>query len=226
MKLVVHPAVDHVDPLQPARGAQVDHVVAHEQVAALDQLDAHPAGQQGVLEVGAVVDAGREEHDDRLGDARRRGGDQRVEQPARVVVDRARVVALEEARELPPQRVPVLEHVRDPRRRAQVVLEHEELAGVVAHQVDPRDVDVDVARRPHPDRLALEVLRGPDQRARHDPVAQHPALAVEVAQELVEREHALRDAARDAVPLVPRRRCAESGRRAGCARCRARRRTP
>ena len=56
-----------------------------DQVAALDQLDAHRPGEQRVLEVGAVEDA-RGEHDDgRVVDARGRRGAQRGEQPLRVV---------------------------------------------------------------------------------------------------------------------------------------------
>jgi hypothetical protein len=41
--------------------ASLDH-----QVAALDDRDAHLAGEEGVLEVGAVVDAGRQQDDVRL----------------------------------------------------------------------------------------------------------------------------------------------------------------
>jgi hypothetical protein len=62
-ELVVDPPVDHVDALVALRGAHVDEVVAAEQVAALDQLDAHLPGQQRVLEVGGVEDTGGQ-HDD------------------------------------------------------------------------------------------------------------------------------------------------------------------
>ena len=54
---VVDAAVDDVDAPQAVRRLHVDDVVLHHQVAALDQLDAHLLGQEGVLEVRRVVDA-------------------------------------------------------------------------------------------------------------------------------------------------------------------------
>ena len=63
-ELVVDAAVDHVDAGRAGGGAHPHPAARAEQVAALDELDAHQAGEQGVLEVGGVVDAGGE-HDDR-----------------------------------------------------------------------------------------------------------------------------------------------------------------
>ena len=60
---VVDPAIDDVDALEPARGAHGHDVLVDDEVAALDELDAHLAGEERVLEVGGVEDAGRE-HDD------------------------------------------------------------------------------------------------------------------------------------------------------------------
>ena len=40
--------------------------VAHEQIAAFDELDAHLLGEEHVLEIGAVVAARRQQHDDRI----------------------------------------------------------------------------------------------------------------------------------------------------------------
>ena len=87
-ELVVDAAVDDVDAPAALRRAHVDAVAGAEQVATLDQLDAHQTRQQRVLEVGAVEGTGGEHHDDRLVDARGRGGGKRGEQPARVVADR------------------------------------------------------------------------------------------------------------------------------------------
>ena len=47
----------------PARGLEEDLVVVDEQVLPEDQLDAHVAGQEAVLEVGRVVRPGRQQHD-------------------------------------------------------------------------------------------------------------------------------------------------------------------
>ncbi len=70
-ELVVDPAVDHVDPGRAARWCASTPGRRAEQVAALDELDAHQAGEQRVLEVGGVVDAGREHDDGRVLDAAR-----------------------------------------------------------------------------------------------------------------------------------------------------------
>ena len=47
---------------EPVRGAHGHDVVVDHEVAALDELDTHLAGEERVLEVGGVEDAGRE-HD-------------------------------------------------------------------------------------------------------------------------------------------------------------------
>ena len=65
----------------PLGRAHEDDVVAADEVATLDQLDAHLAGEERVLEVRRVVDARREHDDARVVDARRRGRAERLEQP-------------------------------------------------------------------------------------------------------------------------------------------------
>ncbi len=96
-EVVVDAAVDDVDPAQAVGRAHVDDVVVDDEIAAFDQLDAHLAGEIGVLEVGGVEDAGREQDDVRLGSAF--GGEraQGAEQQLRVLLDGANVVAAEEA---------------------------------------------------------------------------------------------------------------------------------
>ncbi len=175
-----------------------------QQVAALDQLDAHVTGQEGVLEVGRVVHARREQHDRRHGGGRRGDVAQRREQLLRVLVDAEYAVALEERRELALHGGAVLEHVAGARGRAQVVLEHEVLAVLVAHDVDAGDMRIDAAGRVEADHLASEVPRAEDEIGRDFPVAQDALTVVDVGQEGVERVHALDHAALDVVPLVAR----------------------
>ena len=69
--VVVDAAVDDVDALQPLGRAHRDDVVVAHEVAALDQLDAHLPGEERVLEVRGVVDAGREHDDTRVVDTGR-----------------------------------------------------------------------------------------------------------------------------------------------------------
>ena len=64
-EVVVDPAVDRVDALQAVGGADVAGGVAHDEVGRLDQLDAHLAREERVLEVGRVERARRPDDDGR-----------------------------------------------------------------------------------------------------------------------------------------------------------------
>ena len=201
-ELVVDAAVDHVHRLQALGGAHHHATAPALQVAPLDQLHAHRAGQQRVLEVGAVVDTGRQHHHGRVGDTGRGGGAQRGEQPLRVAGDGADAVLGDRLGQGGGDRAPVGHHVRDPRRHPHVVLEDAELAGVVADQVDAGDVDPDAVRRPHPGGLAVVVRRRRDHPAGDDAVVEDLPGVVHVGEEGLQRAHPLLDAALDGGPGV------------------------
>ena len=203
-ELVVDPPVDHVHPLVALRGAHVDEVVAAEQVAALDQLDAHLPGQQRVLEVGRVVDAGGEHDDGRVGLVRRGRGAQGPQQVRRVVADRAHPLAGEQVGEDARHRAAVLHHVRHAGRVAQVVLQHPEHALLVADEVDPGDVDAHAVGRDEPGRGPVEVLAAGDQAAGQHAVADDLGVAVDVGEERLQRLDALHDARAAASSTRPR----------------------
>ena len=135
-------------------------------------------------------------------DAGRRGLAERLEQSLRVVGDAADAVTGEELGEHVGHGPTVLDHVRDARRRAQVVLEHAEAAGAVAHEVDPGDVHPHAARRIEPVHAAVVVRRARDQPPRDHAVGEDLTGAVHVAEEAFEREHPLADARLDDRPLV------------------------
>jgi hypothetical protein len=63
---IVDAAVDDVDLDRPFGGAHPHIAVAHEQVSALDELDAHLLGEEHVLKISAVVAARREQNDHRV----------------------------------------------------------------------------------------------------------------------------------------------------------------
>ena len=87
-ELVVDAAVDDVDALGSA-GRAHEHLAADaQQVAALDELDAHEAREQRVLEVRRVVDTRRQHDDVRVLDPGRGRCAQRGEELVRVVADR------------------------------------------------------------------------------------------------------------------------------------------
>ena len=199
-ELVVDAAVDHVHGLQAVGGAHHHPPPAALEVAALDELDAHGARQQGVLEVGAVVDA-RGQHDHRrVGDACRCGGAQCREQPLGVAGDRPDPVVGERLGERGGDRAAVGHDVRDARRHPDVVLQHPEPALVVADQVDARDVDAYAVGRADAGGLAVVVRRGG-----HDPSGDHAvgedlSHVVDVGEERLEGAHPLLHARVDLLP--------------------------
>ena len=156
-ELVVDAPVHHVHPLLAGGGAHVGDVVSADEVSALHQVDAHHAGEEGVLEVGGVVDARGEDHDPRIGRPDRCGGPQGVEQVAGVVVHGGDGVGAEQVGEHPGHHPAVLHHVAHARGAAEVVLEHPELAVVVTDDVDAGHVDAHAARRIDPVDLTVEV---------------------------------------------------------------------
>ena len=158
-----------------------------------------------MLEVGRVVHARRQQHDGRRRGGRRGDVAQRGEQLLRVLVDAEHAVALEQRRELALHRGAVLEHVAGARGRAQVVLEHEVLAVLVAHEVDAGDMGVDAAGRVDADHLAPEVPRAEHELGRDLPVAQDALAVVDVGEEEVERV--------DALDRAPRSMCSHSAAR-------------
>ena len=207
---VVDAAVDHIDRHQTLDGAQVHDMLIHHEVGTLDQLYAHLAGEECVLEVRRVVDARRQDHDERF--VARPGGRHRLErraQHAAVLAHRLDGVVFPHAGKRLGHRRSVLDDVADPARIAQIVLEHPVLALGIAHQVDAGDHAVRVVRHADAERVALEAVRRLHQPRGHDAVGhRRPVAGVDVGQEPVQRGDALCEAPLDLAPL---RRGDESG---------------
>jgi hypothetical protein len=154
-----------------------------------------------VLEVGGVVDAGRQHDHARVGHALGRGGAQRVQQLGRVVVDRADPGIDEERRQGLAHHAAVLDDVADPARDAQVVLQHPELPVLVPDEVDAGDVHAHAVGRVDAVCLAVEVGARGDQPARYHPVGEDLTPAVHVGEETLEGGDPLAHGAGDEVPL-------------------------
>ena len=201
-ELVVHAAVDHVDAAQSLGGPHVDHTRLHHQVLALHQLHAHLLCQEGVFEIGGVVDAGGEHHDRGLPPAVRGDILEHLAEAEAVVVDRAHPVAVEELREDVLHHPPVFQHIGDAGGAAQVVFEHQELATLVADQVDPRHMDVDVAGYLGVAELGAVAGGAEHQVGGQHPLLEDPLLVVDVMDEQVERMEPLLQAGLDLGPLA------------------------
>ena len=110
-EVIVDAAVDHIHALQATRRAHVDEVVLDLQVLPFDQFHAHLLREKRVLEVGAVVHAGREHHHGRVGAVGRCAGAQGVEQHVRVMHDRRDLVLREQIGKQPHHHLAVFQHV-------------------------------------------------------------------------------------------------------------------
>jgi hypothetical protein len=177
----------------------VDAALHDDEIASLDELDAHLLREERVLEVRRVVHARRK--DDHGG--RRRAGEvlERLEELACVPVDRANPQLAEDLRKRPLHDLTVLEHVRDAGRATQVVLEDVDLPVAIADEVGADDVTPDPLRRKHPDTRRQEAAGALEDRGGNDARRQDLARAVHVRDERVQRAYPLDEPALDGPPL-------------------------
>ena len=88
-EVVVDAPVDHVYPLGALSRPHINNAGFDKQIAPFDQLDPELVGQERMLEIGRVIDAGCQQRDRRLGRRMlRRYRFQRRQQFIRIVVDR------------------------------------------------------------------------------------------------------------------------------------------
>ena len=147
---------------------------------------------------------GRQYRDD--GDLARVGrkGSEKLGQLVGVVVDGVDVEVAEQVCEDLFCNLTVLEHVRDPRRHAQVVLEHVHGAVRVTDEVAAADVGPHSPLRSDPLALGEVVHRRRQDLVREDAIGNDLGVAVEVVDEKVERGQPLDEAVRYLRPLLGR----------------------
>ena len=145
-----------------------------------------------MLVIGRVVDAGGEQGHRRLArGALRRNRAQGGEQFVRIAFDRRHPVAGEQVRKQPHHDLAVFQHVGHARRRARIVLQHDEVVGIDPDDIDAGDVHVDVVRHLLAVHLGTEDRVLKDELVGHDLGTEDIAAVIDVAQEHVERAHAL-----------------------------------
>lgn len=156
-EIVVDAAIKNVDPLQPLSRLHAEKTVDNDEIGAFDQLDTHLVGQERVFEIGAVIDAGRQQRDRRLGiEVSGRDAFERLQEGVRIIFDRPHPIAAEEVGEEMHHRLAVLQHIGDAGRRARIVFKDHELVLAGADEIDADDVTVDAARRVDTDHLGQE----------------------------------------------------------------------
>ena len=145
---------------------------------------------------------GAQHHADRLALALgRRHAGQRPAQAVGIVVHRRDAGRAEELGEHPHHDLAVLQHVGDPGGRAAVVLEHEEILGPGANEVDADDVAVDPPRRVDPDHRRLVGLVAEHEVGGDHPGAHDLGAVVDVVEERVQRPRPLLHPALELAPL-------------------------
>ena len=202
-EIIVDAAVDHIHALKARGGTHIDYVVVHQEIAALDQFDAHLPRQECVLEIGRVENARREQA--RLSARAARGtgwsqSAQRGQQSLRVVIDgqtRSRGTAWGK----PLQHFPVRQYVRYAAGNAQIVFEEGKAAVGQTDEIGAADTDVDSARNVESAHFAAEVAAPVHQFARDDTFRQDPSLVIDVFEEQVQGGEALGQAVLDLAPL-------------------------
>ncbi len=202
-ELVIETAIDGVDALEPAGGPHIDLVVfVDQQVGSHHQRHAHLARQEDMLEEGRIIDAGRQQHDLRIafgpGRHRRHGG---VQADA-VIVHRTYPQIGHQIGEGPHHQGAVLDHVGDARRRAGIVLQHAEDAGLVADQIDAGDMGIGAVGDVDALHLGPVIGIAQHQLGRHDAVLQDLLIVIDVVQEQIDRLHPLDHPGLDRLPFV------------------------
>ncbi len=108
-----------------------------------------------------------------------------LQQIVRVILDRANLVGAEHLREHALHHTAIFQHVAHAAGRAAVVLQDQVLPFLVANQIGPADVDVNVSRNVQVEHLPAEHLGAVDQLRRNHPLAQNTLLMINVLAEKV-----------------------------------------
>ena len=195
----IHPAQQHVEPLQPGHGADVDAIALDREIVALDQQEAEIARQSGVLEIGLAEGARRQHADPRLVaiGAGAQTVAERLEE-RRHPFDIHRFIQVGEGAR---QHQPVLQRIARTGRRLRAVAQHPPAPVGAAADVGGIEAEIAPARRlDAADRAQIFGAAG-DRRGRHRAFRHQPAGAVEIGQNLLEQGRALRNARGDMLPF-------------------------
>ena len=200
-KIIIHAAINHMHRLQAFRRAHEHPRVAHQQVAALDNFNAHLPREIRVLEIRRVVGARREQHHRRIGHAGGRDVMQHPQQFARIILHRPHADAFEHLRKRALHRAPVFQHVAHAARTTAIVFQHEIIAFVIADQIRAANVDVNILRHVEVHELAPEMFSRQNVKRRDDAVLQNFLLVIKIVQKQIQRRDALRPGRAPDIPI-------------------------
>ena len=196
----VEPAPEHGHRDQAGDGADHDPAVLDGEVLALEQHEPEVAGDVGMLEVGFVEPARRQDGD--AGVAVLGKALQRVAEGAEEAGEAVDVVLRVEVGVDARGRDPVLEREAGPRGRLGAVAEHPPGAVGAAADLEGEEVQIVAAARRDADQRPQPLAAAGDQPRRQVAVGDQPVLAVEVGEQRLEQLGALHEAAGDARGLL------------------------
>src|ERR1700731_2095477 len=99
-----------------------------------------------MLEIGGVIDPWCQQYNGRMGGLPRRHGHEVAVEDIRISCHRPDVIPGDEVGKDPLGDLPVLQHIAYAAGRAQVVLQDVKSSVLVADEVDPRDMYIDIVR--------------------------------------------------------------------------------
>ena len=202
-KFIIQPLEQAVHRLQSAQRLQVQALVAHRQVAALDQGQAQVARQVGVLEIGFVVRARREQRNVGVL-AGRALAFQVVNQRS---VGRGQPLHVERRERLRVQARngdAVFQQVAQSGWCLRALRHHPPVAVRSARQIEGGDVQMRGFRRQHAVRCTQVARVALHQRRRHQALGQQALRSIGVSHQAVEHTGALFDAGFDLLPALGR----------------------
>ena len=156
-EFVVDAAIDHIDPRGAGGGAHPDPAAGAEQVAPLHQLDAHQPRQQGVFEIGGVVDTGGQNNNVGLFHTLRGACPQSVQQLMWVFADRPHPHADKKLGQSLRHHPAVGDHVAHAGWDPHIVFQYPPVAGFVPDQVNSGYLDAHSVGRLDAGRLTVKV---------------------------------------------------------------------
>ena len=190
--LVVHAFEQAVNGHQALEGLEVQVLVTHDQVTALDQTQAQVTRQVGVLKIGLVVRAGCQQRQMRV-DARRAHVFQAVHERAVGAGQPLHPHGLKSLGELAGDGQAVFQQITQTRRRLAALADHPPVAVRAAGQVKSSNVQTNAAHW-------FDAVHGPQvtrvtlhQRGRQQAFFKQLLRAVNVGHDLFQQAHALHD---------------------------------
>ncbi len=191
-KIGIDPAQQHVEPLQPGDGADVNAVAADREVVALDQQEAEIARQRRVLKIGLAEIAGRQQPDARF--VAVGAGAQTVAERLEERRDALDIHRLVQRGKGARQHQAVFQRIARARRRLRPVAEHPPAAVGTAANIGGVQIEIAAAGRLDPAHRAQIFGTACDRGRRHRAVGNQAALAIEIAEHHLEQLRALHDA--------------------------------